>query len=390
LDGLAGNYISAIAIDAMGNKWFGSHGWYSEQCNCIRGGVSKFDDENWITYSSEGGLVSNYVNAIALDAEGNAWFGTGLYSYPDHRFLGGGLSKFDGTNWTNYTTDEGLVNNNVNSIAIDKEGNKWFACGALYWGGVSKFDGTNWTTIMESSPITTIAIDAQGNKWFGTDGGVSKFDGTTWTIYDTLDGLASNYVFDIAIDALGNKWFGTYGGVSKFDGINWTTYDTLDGLANNHVIAIAIDKEGNKWFGTDGGVSKFDGTTWTTYTTEDGLVSTYVQAIAIDSAGNIWFGTVNGVSKLSAEGTGISTIANRNHLNLYPNPVKAIGTFEFENYNNRKVYLEIFDFSGRLIGEKTSSDERIEFDFSNYSSGIYFYKLRNSENIIGAGKIVRE
>jgi Secretion system C-terminal sorting domain len=50
----------------------------------------------------------------------------------------------------------------------------------------------------------------------------------------------------------------------------------------------------------------------------------------------------------------------------------------------------IFDFSGRLIEEKISTDEKITFDFSNYSSGIYFYKLRNSEKIIGAGKIIKE
>ena len=75
---------------------------------------------------------------------------------------------------------------------------------------------------------------------------------------------------------------------------------------------------------------------------------------------------------------------------MYPNPVKDISIFELENYNNRKVYLEIFDFSGRLIGEKTSTQENIEFDFSNYSAGIYFYKLRNSEKIIGAGKIIKE
>ena len=37
-----------------------------------------------------------------------------------------GVSKFDGTNWTTYTTSDGLVGNYVRAIAIDKEGNKWF------------------------------------------------------------------------------------------------------------------------------------------------------------------------------------------------------------------------------------------------------------------------
>jgi ligand-binding sensor domain-containing protein len=57
----------AIAIDASGNKWFGTWG----------GGVSKFDGTTWTTYnSSNSGLAYNSVQAIAIDASGNKWFGT--------------------------------------------------------------------------------------------------------------------------------------------------------------------------------------------------------------------------------------------------------------------------------------------------------------------------
>ena len=69
------------------------------------------------------GLVHNGVNSIAIDSEGNKWFGTI-----------GGVSKFDGINWINYTTKSGLVHNNVLSIVIDSKGNKWFC---TYGGGVS-------------------------------------------------------------------------------------------------------------------------------------------------------------------------------------------------------------------------------------------------------------
>ncbi len=56
----------SIAIDAQGNKWFGTY----------KGGVSKFDGTNWITYTTEDGLAGNIVCAIAIDAQGNKWFGT--------------------------------------------------------------------------------------------------------------------------------------------------------------------------------------------------------------------------------------------------------------------------------------------------------------------------
>ena len=37
-----------------------------------------------------------------------------------------GLIKFDGTDWTVYnTSNSGLLNNNIESIAIYAEGDKW-------------------------------------------------------------------------------------------------------------------------------------------------------------------------------------------------------------------------------------------------------------------------
>ncbi|GAB1442529.1 hypothetical protein MASR2M39_13650 [Ignavibacteriales bacterium] len=55
----------------------------------------------------------------------------------------GGLAKFDGTNWTVYnTTAFRLPHNNVQSMEIDQNGNKWIG---TYGGGIAKFDSTNWT-----------------------------------------------------------------------------------------------------------------------------------------------------------------------------------------------------------------------------------------------------
>lgn len=246
------------------------------------------------TYTTaNSGLVDNNISTIAIDAQDNKWFGTG-----------GGVSMFDGINWTTYTeANSGLVSNAVYTIAIDAQGNKWFGT----WGGVSKFDGTNWTTYttvnsgLVENYVSAIAIDIQGNKWFGTNsGGVSKFDGTNWTTYTTANGLVSNqWVTAITIDVHGNKWFGTNGGVSKFDSTNWTTY-----LNGEIVGSIAIDALGYKWFGTYDpmynvchGTFKFDSTNWTTFDTlNSGLTNNYVNDIGIDALGNKWFGTQGGVS----------------------------------------------------------------------------------------------
>ena len=279
-EGLASNYVLAMAMDGEGNMWFGTNN-----------GVSVFDGENWTTYGTSDGLVWRSVNAVAIDAEGNKWFGTRW-----------GVSKFDGENWTTYTYPD-LAHNHVNAIAIDNEGNIWFG---TEWNGASRFDGENWTKWMDGS-ITAIATDEEGNIWFGTwGGGVIKFDGVNWTTYNTSNsGLASDYVQAIAIDSANVKWFGGCIGsepspgmfrcdtsaVSRFDG-GWATYSPPGSTVN----AIAIDWRGHKWFGTsDAGVSKFDGATWTPYdTSNSGLANDQVRAIATDNEWNIWFGTHGG------------------------------------------------------------------------------------------------
>jgi len=297
-DGLANNRVTDIAIDAEGNKWFGT-------CN----GVSKFDGTNWTTYNTLDGLVHNVVNVIAIDAEGNKWFGT------CNR-----VSKFDGTNWTTYDTLDGLVHNVVNVIAIDAEGNKWFGSsysgnisGGENLGGVSQFDGTSWTTyslFAYEGYISDITTDAEGNIWRISNNTVTdhsrivKFNGADWEVYKNFYGF-SVVISKIAIDVEGIIWLvrsANYGGgIIKLDGTNEITYNTSDGLASNDINAIAIDAKGNKWFGTNGGVSKLADTTWTNYTTEDGLVNDTIYAIAIDAEGNKWFGTPGGVSKYSGD-----------------------------------------------------------------------------------------
>ena len=132
------------------------------------GGVIKWNIDNgeYIKFTTADGLVDNIVQSIAIDSEGNKWFGTS-----------GGVSKFDGKNWTTFTTDDGLAYNEAPFIVIDPEDNKWIGYG-YYAKGVSKYDGTNWTTYTESDGLVddrvlSIAVDSAGNKWFGTRAGLS-------------------------------------------------------------------------------------------------------------------------------------------------------------------------------------------------------------------------
>ncbi|KPK95541.1 hypothetical protein AMJ80_05010 [bacterium SM23_31] len=262
-----------------------------------RFGIVKWNKKTgqYIRYTTSDGLINNWVNAVVIDSEGNKWIGTGeLFEY------GANACKFDGETWTSYTFYDGLYNNQVFSIAINKNGDIWFGGDT----GVSKYDGNTWTSYswlkgdsIYFGRVQCIAFEQDSIVWLGQYGGISKFDGKSWIKYRLGSNLNYNDVKAVAIDADGTKWFGTRGGgVFTFDGFNWASYGTEDGLVHSRVQAIKIDSDGNKWFGTYGGVSKFDGNTWTNYKTTDGLVEERVYAIAIEEEGIKWFGTDGGVS----------------------------------------------------------------------------------------------
>jgi len=67
--------------------------------------------ENWTAYTTENGLADNFVQALAVDSFGKLWAGTK-----------GGVSVFDGSKWTSYTLQDGLISNNILCIICDKHG----------------------------------------------------------------------------------------------------------------------------------------------------------------------------------------------------------------------------------------------------------------------------
>ncbi|MDO8999381.1 MAG: two-component regulator propeller domain-containing protein [Bacteroidota bacterium] len=363
-NGLANNNVQAIAIDAAGNKWFGTYG----------GGISKFDGNNWTTYTVDEGLVCDFVRALKFDNAGNLWIGTD-----------GGVSKFDGVNWVNYTTFNGLSNNLVYAIEIDLNGNKWFTTNM----GISKFNDVNWTIYttangLSNNIVTCIAIDSTNAIWFGTwGGGISKFLDNNWTTYNQV-----NYVQTIKTDASnGNIWIGTPTDLKMFDGNTWTSYTNTNGLAGNNVTAITIDKFNNKWFGTiSEGVSKFDGNTFINYNTNNGLIGYQINCSISENNGNIWIGTMDGVSFYTPPVTKISEIYKPKSFVLFPNPtIDKINISVEPELVGLKYYLT--DNTGRNVVSGEVNYISSHIDVSGLEPGIYF--LYVSGTSISAYKIVK-
>ncbi len=254
----------------------------------------------WQVIVAGDGILSELVYDLAVGPDDSLWFLTN-----------GGVSRYDGLTWTNYTRDADLAGMYLfnGAILADRSGNVWVAS---HWSAdtsdirpaLMKFNGVRWEWI-ENGPVeeaNQMIEDRDGNIWFATEQGAVRFDGITWTEYGEEDGLVNKHVRCLYQDRQGALWFGTPSGLSRFQDGVWTTITTEDGLGANTVKAILEDRQGNLWIGTYP-ISRFDGETWTTYGTAEvppwGIVSdAYSQTtapghFAEDREGNLWL-TVNG------------------------------------------------------------------------------------------------
>ena len=107
------NYVFSVQVDRLGRGvWFGTWG----------GGVGlRGFDGTWRSYNVADGLAGNIVYSIAQAADGTLWFGTNR-----------GLSRFDGSAWTNYR--HGLPSPDVYAVALGDDGQVWVGTkGAVTW-----------------------------------------------------------------------------------------------------------------------------------------------------------------------------------------------------------------------------------------------------------------
>jgi PAS domain S-box-containing protein len=252
----------------------------------------------WFSMSVPDGLINSSVRAILRDSQGVMWFGTS-----------GGVSRYDGEQFTNYTTQDGLVHRETWAILEDRSGNLWFGTR----GGISRFDGkvfTNLTTAdgLPHNRVFALAEGRDGEIWVGTEGGLVRIDSSGLKVFTIDDGLVFNKVRTLGLADNGNLWIGTFRGLSFYDGTRFTNYTENNGVQGPaSVLSMMFDHAGDLWVGLRAGIARFDGQKFVNYLPEDGI-RTYVWAIVEDQQHNMWFGSRQGLLRRDASKTQSFTI----------------------------------------------------------------------------------
>ncbi|MFA6309119.1 MAG: two-component regulator propeller domain-containing protein [Clostridia bacterium] len=211
------------------------------------------------TITTKDGLPDNRVNAIIIDKYKQLWIGTW-----------GGAAVFTNKVIRTYTIKDGLLANMVNVLMQDSSGSIWFGSYVAPRGGISILRDGKWqyfTTndALEHANINTI-IQRKDNRVIAggglyTNGGGTYFDFKIdkWQKTGTIskkDGLAGEKVRSLFEDSLNRLWVGSeYDGLVIMQGSAVLQKLTVnDGLPNNEVKVICEDKNRNIWIGTRAGL----------------------------------------------------------------------------------------------------------------------------------------
>lgn len=322
-------FASCMSEDRTGFLWLGT---IDRLTGLSPEGVRCWTGSEFIQYTSADGLLDNYVGGIVIDADNVKWFRTGR-----------GLSRFDGVTWINYPLPDSTAFL-WGSLAQSKDGAFW----TLGTGGLYRFDGSEWQilplpegyTERSNSYSTKLEFDDDGILWFGMEKGLLRFDGNSWSCWREQDGPAINFCSGLFTDSRNGKWFSHSTGIDYFDGSNWTFFP---GSSGTHIIE---DQNRVVWFAYyQHNIWSFDGKSVVNYTFSG-------DDIAVDSQNVKWTtkgGTITG---------GLYSLSNGEWVKECDVKVGGHPQITIDRNDVKWIYsgLYVFCYDGVTLKKYTSAD----------------------------------
>ena len=221
--------ITGFGIDTKNNLWILNY-WPGDGTTLDVLG----SDNKWYYFSNpyEAGLSLEQHYNLVIDQNGTKWYDVldsrraGLYYYNEN----GTLANKNDDIYGYLTAANGLNNNNINCLAVDKLGNLWVGTSpganiitnlsTISSSGISPSNITP-VYILSQQTVNCIAVDALNQKWIGTNEGLllANSDGSNLlATYNTSNSpLLSDQITSLAIDQnTGTVYAGSNSGITSF------------------------------------------------------------------------------------------------------------------------------------------------------------------------------
>jgi signal transduction histidine kinase/ligand-binding sensor domain-containing protein len=270
--GLPQDRVRAIAQTTDGYLWLGTDE-----------GLARWNGYEFTIIDKAGGnLPANSIQTLAAAPDGSLWIGTN-----------GGLVWMRGGRFRTYTTRDGLADNRINKVLVDRNGVVWALAGA-----VSRLENGRFATLDSASPgaARVACEDRSGGLLIAGLGGVVRISGGKATEIAPASALNGSATTSILQDRRGNLWIGGSQGlleVTPEGARRW--YGPREGLRNPFVRALLEDRDGSVWAGSDGGLVRIEnGKVGPPEQREGDIVGSLFE----DREGNVWIGSSHGLTRL--------------------------------------------------------------------------------------------
>lgn len=312
--------ICDLAFDAANSPWL---------VTCSSGGIGVLHSNQgrWASFSTQNGLLTNDVRAVATSREGSIAIATGL-----------GIQLYEEGQWRILRSGPNLP---ITTITVAPNGVVWMASDLAYQremrSGIVRFDGTNWEYVDPAdlpagmgASVSLLRAAADGSIWAASGCTLGRWDGEYgWQLIAGCNDLNAN-VFDIAFAADGSAWVTTGFGIYRYaaealelisdrlvtqiefaaDGTPWVS--GWKGTENSSYIAhyadgkwheylkpnmgnlLGITGDGRVWAVEQWSLIYFEGSNWHPQPSPINLAEVQLCSWTVDGKGALWLGTTHG------------------------------------------------------------------------------------------------
>ena len=275
---LKDNGVRAMRLGRGGALWLGTS----------RGGVTRYRDGAWKTYTQADGLAQDEIMDLLEDSRGRLWIAT----------ESAGIDLLYEGRFTHFTRAGGLPSDVLYGFAEDSEGTVWAATA----DGLARFDGERFVALgddlgLPRGQVFTVSAGKDGELYVGTEQGLFHRVGTRFEPLDPA--LPPDNVIRVLQDHEDAVWLGTVnGGLYRYTDHGVEQLSSRRGLPNDRVSALFEDRERSLWIGTNAGLMRLRDAPFTTFTTEHGLPDAYVRSVVQADDDELWVGTSRGLGRL--------------------------------------------------------------------------------------------
>lgn len=225
-----------------------------------------------------------HINKFAMDAEGNLWMTSN-----------GGLIRFRDRKFTNFRTDDGLPDDNIDAIAVNPNGGVWISTNkivGLYQNGVftqiAKIDYEG-----DFALFSALAVNNEHHLFFASRKLLYEVsDNNVLAKYDLTD-VATDGIRPLFFDNQQNLWVGANNGLIRFTKRRIKVFSNIENKIWIGTSAIAESPDKSVWIASGKKILHWKNGTFESFPVPSGGI--YFTALAFDKNNILWVGTFNGI-----------------------------------------------------------------------------------------------